>query len=67
MTHFDRHTAREARIQRISDGVIASYIHDIAVPAPRRRSRAGSERLAAAQLRRSRGSSRRASLQSLRV
>ena len=41
MTHVDRHTAREARIQRISDGVVASYIHDIA--APRRRSRARRE------------------------
>ena len=33
MTHLDRHTARQARIRRISDGVVASYIHDIA---PRR-------------------------------
>ena len=53
MTQLDRHTVREARIQRISDGVVASYIHDIAAPTPRRRSRAGRERHAARQLRRS--------------
>ena len=28
MTHR-RHTARQARIRRVSDGVVASYIHDI--------------------------------------
>ena len=34
-------TAPRARrqIRRVSDGVVASYIHDIAAPAPRRRSR----------------------------
>jgi hypothetical protein len=40
MTHVDRHTAHQARIQRVSDGVVASYINDIAAPAPRRQSRA---------------------------
>jgi hypothetical protein len=53
MTHLDRHTARQARIQRVSDGVVASYIHDIAAPAPRRHSRAGREHLAARGPRRS--------------
>ena len=30
MTHVDRYTARQARIQRIFHGVVASYIYDIA-------------------------------------
>jgi hypothetical protein len=42
MTTLDRYTARQALIRRISDGVVASYIHDIATPAPgRARSRSG--------------------------
>jgi hypothetical protein len=47
VTPVDRYNARQARLQRISHGVVASYLHDIAAPAPRRRSRAGSERRAA--------------------
>jgi hypothetical protein len=34
-------TTHEARIHRISEGVVASYIHDIATPPPRIRRPAG--------------------------
>ena len=41
MTHVDRYTARQARIQRVFHGVVASYIYDISVRPGQRRTEAG--------------------------